>query len=443
MQQLAAQRRRVLDPSLVEDDADVVEYLFRQYELSERRQVRRRTERALAALREAEPEAQALSLRRDVLPKLELLEAVSPGLGWRVFSRFPEEFASPEAVERWRLAAAYLFTVGVPPEQISGLFARHASLFRTAVARPDNLRRLFEWLAQDLGLSGQSLLKVVNRCPSLLQADVEQVLKPRFAFFTGVLGLPQERAVTGVLRCPEALGIDTSLLAARAAFLQEGLGMSRQEVGALFAREPTALLASLPRLQETVGWLREELGLEPALLHKVVAKGGAVKYPLATLQERVAFWRGLGFGTADLRQLLAAAPRLLLYPMHERKYQAKLRFLREELGLPVRALLAFPTYVSYSLSARIAPRAAAARDLAGRPLYLSQLAYGEERFARWLGLAPDEWAAWEEAWRRGPEAARWAAEAGEESAARARRSKPAGVAAEAGAARVDQAGPNP
>lgn len=30
MQQLAAQRRRVLDPSLVEDDADVVEYLFRQ-----------------------------------------------------------------------------------------------------------------------------------------------------------------------------------------------------------------------------------------------------------------------------------------------------------------------------------------------------------------------------------------------------------------------------
>ncbi len=46
------------------------------------------------------------------------------------------------------------------------------------------------------------------------------------------------------------------------------------------------------------------------------------------LQERVGFWRGLGFNAADLRQLLAAAPRLLLYPMHERKYQAKLRFLQ-------------------------------------------------------------------------------------------------------------------
>lgn len=56
--------------------------------------------------------------------------------------------------------------------------------------------------------------------------------------------------------------------------------------------------------------------------------------PRAPPQERVAFWRGLGFSTADLRQLLAAAPRLLLYPMHERKYQAKLRFLQGEWGRP-------------------------------------------------------------------------------------------------------------
>lgn len=111
----------------------------------------------------------------------------------------------------------------------------------------------------------------------------------------------------------------------------------------------------------------------------------------------------------------------------------------------MRALLTFPTYVSYSLSGRIAPRAAAARELAGRPLYLSQLAYGEQRFARWLGMAPDEWVAWEEAWRRGPESARWAAEAGEEStarlAARRVRGMPVALAAEAGAAHMSSADP--
>lgn len=60
-------------------------------------------------------------------------------------------------------------------------------------------------------------------------------------------------------------------------------------------------------------------------------------------------------------------------------------------------------------------------------------------------MAPDEWVAWEEAWRRGPEAARWAAEAGEESTARlaARRvhGMPVALAAEAGAAHMSSADP--
>jgi len=47
------------------------------------------------------------------------------------------------------------------------------------------------------------------------------------------------------------------------------------------------------------------------------------------LQERVAYWRlHLGFSADELRQLLGTCPRLLLYPMHQRKYGAKLRFLQ-------------------------------------------------------------------------------------------------------------------
>lgn len=49
---------------------------------------------------------------------MQVLEALAPGLGWRVFCRYPEVFASPDAVECWRLAAAYLFTLGVAPDQV-------------------------------------------------------------------------------------------------------------------------------------------------------------------------------------------------------------------------------------------------------------------------------------------------------------------------------------
>jgi hypothetical protein len=44
-------------------------------------------------------------------------------------------------------------------------------------------------------------------------------------------------------------------------------------------------------------------------------------------QERVAFWRGLGFSQAELTLMLDRMPRLLLYPMHAPKYQLKLAFL--------------------------------------------------------------------------------------------------------------------
>lgn len=152
-----------------------------QYKMTARRQVRGKVERALAALREAQPDAAHLSVERDVLPKLEvrgeggreggregrnavaacigplrliscacsssisvrrtgmtdarmtrppihptrpllhqLLEGLSPGLGWKVFRDFPEQFGSPDALECWRLLAAYLFTLGIEPEQVNG-----------------------------------------------------------------------------------------------------------------------------------------------------------------------------------------------------------------------------------------------------------------------------------------------------------------------------------
>lgn len=43
-----------------------------QYKLNVRRQVRGKAERALAALREVQPDAAHLSVERDILPKLEV-----------------------------------------------------------------------------------------------------------------------------------------------------------------------------------------------------------------------------------------------------------------------------------------------------------------------------------------------------------------------------------
>jgi hypothetical protein len=68
--------------------------------------------------------------------------------------------------------------------------------------------------------------------------------------------LLQEGAATAVRRMPEVLGVDSCLLAAKAAYLQAAAGLSAGEVAALLAREPAALLCSQARLEAVVGWLR-------------------------------------------------------------------------------------------------------------------------------------------------------------------------------------------
>ncbi|GAB4816415.1 hypothetical protein N2152v2_003461 [Parachlorella kessleri] len=410
----------------LEPAKDLVDWLCQAYSITEKRRVRGPLRRAQAALRAEDPGRGRLSLERDILPKLEvrwsgvggravlccvvlggevrrsvaslkleLLESLSEGLGWKVFARYPEELIHPYATEYWGILAAYLFTTGFSPDKISTLFSRHPCLFGHVVRSPDNLRRLFGWL-RELGLGQGDVLRLVDRLPLLLQTDVEAVLKPRVGALVG-LGLPLPKVVTAVKRQPELLGVDSEVVQLRVDYL-EGLGLSRRDVCRLLASDPALFVMSpQDKFGPMVDFLRHELGCGDPLLRKLV-RAGLLGRRVDTLRARADCWRQMGFSPDQLLRMLSSCPRLLLYPVQQPQYQAKLRYLTEVLLRPLSSLESFPQYISYSLEDRIKLRAAAAAQLAGQRIGLSELAKSDEAFCRGQGIAVEAYGKFVAAW---------------------------------------------
>ena len=186
------------------------------------------------------------------------------------------------------------------------------------------------------------------------------------------------------------------------------LGLSQADIVRLLALDPSILNYSLDRLDATLAALRAGLPMSPALLSKLLASSGALKLSPTGVADKLAAWAALGFSPGQLARMLHLFPRLLLYPVDAPKYQAKLRFLEEYIGVSAQqGLPTFPQYVSYSLD-RIATRAAAVRHLrpALAPLPLSYLASSAAGFARRCGLTMEELTEAAAAWR-GSEEGRW------------------------------------
>ena len=56
---------------------------------------------------------------------------------------------------------------------------------------PENVKNLFEWMREQ-GIVETDAVRVVNRFPLILQADVSSCLEPRVAFFVSEFGMPRE-----------------------------------------------------------------------------------------------------------------------------------------------------------------------------------------------------------------------------------------------------------
>lgn len=388
----------------------ITEYLASTYGMLDRYWVKSKVEIAAEALqchlkRDGAP-PRPFSLELDILPKAQMLDALSPDLAWKIFTRYPEEFLHPYAEDYWKIMAACLYTAGFSPQAVSALFKRHHSLFARSVQDPANVRSVFEWL-RGLGIGQAAIVKIINRHPLLLQTSVADTLQPRLEYMLQSLGIPRSAAGRTIQRQPEILGVRSACLQERADFLI-GLGMTKSAVTRLFAVQPGVFTMRIEeRLQPIVDILRDDLGCDSDLTRKILAQPGVLNSSAGTIAARIQTWQNVGLDAAALRDALYRFPHLLRYAIDKPKYLKKVRFLTQVLGHPVSKLVVFPQYMSYNFSGRIAPRMMSVYALRGTFPSLQSLAKKDEVFFRTYGLAEDEYAAAFAAWAASDAGREW------------------------------------
>ncbi len=326
--------------------------------------------------------------------KLDLLDSLKFGLGYSVLQRYTAEFLDESAFELWSIMAAVLFTTGLSPEAIGTLFKKHPCLFASAVRSPDNVKELFEWMREQ-GILEKDALRVVNRFPLVLQTDVGGCLEPRVAYLCEELGMSRGEVIPSLVRHPELLSVESAWVLRRIVYYRDGLGLTGEDLRALFRAQPSAFAADVERyLVPMTETLRDYFDLERSA--HLVVKSGLLSRSVDTVRARIGVWIDLGLGKDDLRVALRRFPRLLCYPVADAKYQEKLKFLRTEMAVNLpSAIRAFPAIVSYSLENRIRPRALAVKALGGgrKAVTVQQMAMTEAAFIKLHGLDTASYAA--------------------------------------------------
>jgi len=357
----------------------ILEVFVLRYPRSDERRVLKRVERAVDYNDQVTID--------QILLKLELLDSISPKLGWKVFCRYPEEFVDQDSHELWGIMTAILLTTGFSPESIASLLTRHPCIFANIVRDPDNLKNLFQWLAK-LDIRDEDVLRLINRFPLILQTSVENTLQPRFMFIQESLKMQLDQIVPGIVRHPELLSVESAWLRERIDCYQE-LGLSAGDLRNLFTSQPAAFAVDVNNyLIPMARLLRDYLECDQELFVTLCVKSGLLSRSISTVRDRINIWLDMGFSKAELRVSLKRFPRFLLYPISDPKYQAKLEFLQHVMDIPITSLKTFPQYLSYSLEKRIAPRVLVVKQLTGKSPRMSSLAQSDKAFAQTYGLDP-------------------------------------------------------
>ncbi|XP_047062884.1 transcription termination factor MTERF2, chloroplastic [Lolium rigidum] len=209
---------------------------------------------------------------------------------------------------------------------------------------------------KEFGLSTEELGKILAFKPQLMACSIEERWKPlvKYLYHLNISkdGMKRMLVVQPTIFC---LDLET-VIAPKVQFLQD-IGVRNDTVGNVLVKFPPVLTYSLyKKLRPVVIFLRTKAGVTQDDIGKVIAldpqlMGCSIVHKL---EVSVKYFRSLGIFHFVLGQMVADFPTLLRYNVDV--LRPKYQYLRRVMVRPLKDLIEFPRFFSYSLEHRIEPR---------------------------------------------------------------------------------------
>ncbi|XAR59543.1 hypothetical protein NMG60_11015415 [Bertholletia excelsa] len=208
----------------------------------------------------------------------------------------------------------------------------------------------------EFGLSNEDVGKLLAFKPQLMGCSIEEKWKPlvKYLYYLGISREGMRRILT-IKPMVFLLDLESTIVP-KVQFLRD-VGVQQDAIGNMLTKFPPLLTYSLyKKIRPVVIFLLTKAGVTQRNIGKVIALGPELLgcSIARKLDINVKYFLSLGIPLRSLGEMIADFPMLLRYNIDV--LRPKYRYLRRTMVRPLRDLIEFPRFFSYSLDGKIMPR---------------------------------------------------------------------------------------
>ncbi|GLT30583.1 hypothetical protein SLA2020_053760 [Shorea laevis] len=209
---------------------------------------------------------------------------------------------------------------------------------------------------KEFGLNTEDVGRLLAFRPQLMGCSIEERWKPlvKYLYYLGISrdGMRRMLTVKPMIFC---FDMEANIVP-KVQFFQD-IGVRDDAIGDMLVKFPTLLTYSLyKKIRPVVIFLMTKAGVTEKDIGKVIALGPELLgCSIANkLEVHVKYFLSLGIGRRQLGEMIADFPLMLRYKVE--LLRPKYQYLRRTMVRPLRDVIEFPRFFSYSLEDRIIPR---------------------------------------------------------------------------------------